>query len=107
MDIEWAYLMSTDVEVLPKYKRRVLERDSKQLCLDNRPDRFGNSKECDGNAIKRGLCANCHYRFRMEKLGTPPSKKSVYENERIRKGTLMPDRQGQSIKRAVAKQKAS
>lgn len=107
MDIEWAYLMSADVDVLPKYKRRVLDRDAKLLCLDNRPDELGNSKECDGKAIKRGLCANCHYKFRMEKLGTPPSKRSVYENDRIRKGTLRKDRQGQIIKRPPIKAKAS
>lgn len=86
MNLEWTSLMPADVEVLPKFKRRVEERDAQCKCL-----------LCDNDARTRGLCNNCHYAFRMERLGTPKTKRLVYENNRIRQGTLMPDRQGKRI----------
>lgn len=103
MNLDWTELMAADVEVLPKYRKRVQDRDAKQLCLGSVVQPDGTEKPCDATAIKRGLCANCHYRFRMERLGTPASKRRLYENNRIRMGTLMPDRQGKWIRRKPAK----
>lgn len=99
MDLEWTELMPSDVEVLPKYRKRVQEREAKGLCIANPEDENGDRHECDSPVHARGLCVNCHYRFRMDRLGTPKTKKRLYENDRIRRGTLLPNRQGQRIKR--------
>jgi hypothetical protein len=85
---EWIDLMASDVEPLPKYRKRVEERDALGLCL-----------LCDKPATRRGLCDSHHYQFRMERLGTPKTRRRVYENERIRNGTIMGDRQGQPVSR--------
>jgi hypothetical protein len=97
VNLEWTGLMPSDVEVLPKFKKRVRDREAKQLCINIIEEPDGSTHECNNTARTRGLCNNCHYAFRMERLGTPKTKRLVYENNRIRQGTLMPDRQGKRL----------
>lgn len=89
MDItEWIGIMSADVEPSPKYRKRVAERDAAGLCL-----------KCDSPSARRGLCNSCYHRFRMDRLETPKNKRLMFEHGLVRKGELMPDRQGQRIER--------
>lgn len=99
MNLEWIELMPADVEVLPKYRKRVMDRQSKGLCINIIELSDGTKQECNSPSRTRGLCNNCHYAFRMERKDTAKTKRRLYENNRIRIGTLMPDRQGQRVKR--------
>lgn len=99
--------MAADVEVLPRFRKRVDEREAAGLCLNIFKLADGSKADCGCNARTRGLCNNCHYAFRMEKKETPKTKRRLYENNRIRIGTLMPDRQGKRVRKSRQHAKAS
>jgi len=104
---DWIEFMAVDVEVLPRFRKRVANREAAGLCVGmitvGETTKGEPIKEdCGGTARRRGLCANCHHAYRMQLLQTPKRDKRKFENEKIRDGEILPPRQGQKKRRASA-----
>lgn len=101
MDITELFGMaSSDLEAMPKYKKRVRERIAAGLCLAIDVDEStGVKTECNCVAVKRGVCLHHHHRFRMDRLDTAKNRRKTFEDGLILRGELMPSRQGQRIRR--------
>lgn len=90
--LDWAWFMPSDIQPLPKYRKRVRERTEAGLCLDNR-----DGCECNQKAKKgrRQLCGGHAWKFRTEVMGKPKSRRKEYETNRILNGTIAAPRSGQ------------
>jgi hypothetical protein len=91
-NIDWVELMgrlSKDVRARGKAASRVKERDASGLCL-----------LCERKASRRGLCSCCYSRWYMFLQRTGDGERANAERNAIIAGELMPDRQGQRIRKS-------
>jgi hypothetical protein len=82
--IEWLGFMAADIEVLPRFRKFIAQKQAKGECL-----------KCAAKAKKRGLCDSHYYRFRMDKKDVTKSRRAAFEANAIRTGDILADRQGQ------------
>lgn len=68
-----------------KTKERVSERVNAGLCLGEKAD----GSQCDCKARTRGLCEQCHYKWRQLRLRMPETKAAVFDSKLIRAGRLL------------------
>lgn len=87
-DFEIMGMLAKDIRPKGKTAKRVESREASCKCL-----------LCDSAPAKRGLCPKHYGRYYMALQRTTESRRASYERGRILDGTLLPDRQGQRIKR--------
>lgn len=82
--LDWLVCMPSNTKATPQKQKTVNAKVAKGECL-----------QCGKKAAKgkRGLCHHHYYELRNERLRRGAGS-LVYENQRIRNGTLLPDRQG-------------